>query len=72
MRVVKLFMQLGPLMTDFVPKYLGFGNISRDEIIKSYTFTFAKDIFGEGKTDVAICVVDGTYIYIEKISNNDF
>ena len=28
------------LTTYFVPKYLGFGHISRDEIIKSHTSTF--------------------------------
>ena len=41
------------------------------KLLQPYT-TFAKLIFGEGKNDVAICVADGTYIYIEKRSNYSF
>ena len=60
------------LMTGFVPKYLGFGHITRKDVIESHTSTFAKVLFGVDKEDTAICVADGTSIYIEKNSNYSF
>ena len=59
-------------MTGFVPKYLGFGHITRKDVIESHTSTFAKVLFGVDKEDTAICVADGTSIYIEKNSNYSF
>ena len=60
------------LMTDFVPKYLGFGHITRKDITESHTSTFAKVLFGGDKEDTAVYVADGTCIYIEKSSNYSF
>lgn len=60
------------LMTSFVPKYLGLSHIDRDQIIRDHTSTFAKVLFADSKSDVAIAVADGTYIYIEKSSNYAF
>ena len=60
------------LMTDFVPQHLGFEHVSRAEIIENHTSAFARVIFGDDRDDVAVCVADGTYIYIEKSSNYSF
>ena len=55
----------------FVPTFLGFNHITRQEIIDKHTTVFAKTLFGGGQ-DVAITIADGTYIYIEKSSNYSF
>ena len=41
-------------------------------MISNHTTTFAKVLFGDSKSDVAIAVADGTYIYIEKSVNYSF
>ena len=51
------------LMTDFVPKNIGFHHINRDNIIKNHTTTIAKKLMGSNK-DVVIVVADGTYLYV--------
>lgn len=53
------------LMTTFVPSYLGFEHITRDEIRCQHTRPFANALFGTAADNV-ILVADGTYIYIEK------
>ncbi|XP_062582893.1 uncharacterized protein LOC134244656 [Saccostrea cucullata] len=53
------------LSQHFVPSHLGFGHISREDIISSHTRPIAQSLFGEGKFP-AILVADGTYIYIQK------
>ena len=60
------------LMTSFVPKHLGLAHINRNEVISNHTATFANVLFGDSKSDVAIAVADGTYIYIEKSRNYSF
>ena len=60
------------LMTSFVPKHLGLAHINRNEAISNHTTVFANVLFGNSKSDVAITVADGTYIYIEKSGNYSF
>lgn len=60
------------LMTSFVPNHLGLSHIDRNKVINDHTTTFARVLFGDSKSDVAIAVADGTYIYIEKSANYSF
>nr|XP_018915633.1 PREDICTED: uncharacterized protein LOC109043056 [Bemisia tabaci] len=60
------------LMIEFVPKHLGFGHMSRDELIEKHTRPFAMSLFAQNDEDTAILVADGTYVYIEKSSNYKF
>ncbi|CAF3126185.1 unnamed protein product [Rotaria sp. Silwood2] len=53
------------LMSTFVPLNLGFNHISRREIIEQHTSGIARDLMCDGKSDKAIIVVDGTYVYIQ-------
>lgn len=59
-------------MTSFVTKHLGSAHINRNEAISNHTTTFANVLLGDSKSDVAIAVADGTYIYIEKGGNYSF
>ena len=60
------------LVSQFVPKFLGFNHISRESVIKDHTTIFARDLLASGNTDTAILILDGTYIYIEKSSKYTF
>lgn len=57
-------------MTDFVPKYLSFENISRDDIIENHTAVFQRGLLASGNNDTAILLLNGTYIYIKKKVQN--
>ena len=59
------------LMSTFVPQNLGFNHINRREIIEQHTSSIARDLMCDGKSDKAIIVVDGTYVYIQ-VNNHDF
>lgn len=59
-------------MTDFVSKYLGFENISREDIIENHTTVFARELLASGSYDTAILLLDGTYIYIQNSSKYTF
>ena len=59
------------LMKDFVPNNLGFNHISREDFIAEHTRPFVQELLAEGKP-VAVLVLDGTYIYIEKSGNYNF
>ena len=59
-------------MTTFGPKYLGLPHINRDDVINNQTTTFAKVLFGDSRSDIAIAVADGTCIYIENSGNYSF
>jgi hypothetical protein len=50
------------LINDFVPFYLGLQHMTREVLIKDHTRPLAKQLLTNG-TDVAILVLDGTYIY---------
>ncbi len=60
------------MMKDFVPYNLGFEHISRDEIIKNHTTLLARELLANGNSDVAILIMDGTYIYIQKSGKYGF
>jgi len=53
------------LVTEFVPKHLGFEHISHEEFCQNHT-TFAKTLFTNDDSQ-AVVVLDGTYIYSEKL-----
>jgi hypothetical protein len=55
-------------MRSFVPLYLGFESITREQIIKDHTRPLAKTLLG-GDDDGLIPVLDGTYIYIVPMSD---
>ncbi|XP_060602549.1 uncharacterized protein LOC132755673 [Ruditapes philippinarum] len=59
------------LVSELVPKYLGFQHISREEIIKSHTRSLSQSLLAENASQ-AIIVLDGTYIYIRKSTNFKF
>jgi hypothetical protein len=58
-------------MRSFVPLYLGFESITREQIIKDHTRPLAKTLVG-GDDDGLIPVLDGTYIYIYIQKSNNF
>lgn len=54
------------IIENFVPYNLGFGHVTRQEIIDRHTTTIAGELMcGGGGDDTAIIVIDGTYIYIQ-------
>ncbi|CAF3420891.1 unnamed protein product, partial [Rotaria sp. Silwood2] len=57
------------LIENFVPSYLGFHHISRETVIKCHTRPLAKQLL-TGGNDAAILVLDSTYLYVQKSSNN--
>lgn len=54
-------------MEGFVPQHLGFAHVSRDEIIQQHTRPLAQEMFSNIDSTSAILVLDGTYIYIQKV-----
>lgn len=48
----------------FVAEHLGFGHITREQIIQEHTRPLAQTILGDTVSQPAILVLDGTYIYI--------
>jgi hypothetical protein len=57
------------LVKHFVPFNIGFNHISREIIIKNHTRPLAKHLLTNGR-DAAILVLDSTYIYVQKSTNN--
>ena len=54
----------------FVRKYLGFSHLTRPELIDNHTRPLAKLLFDQAVEDKAIIILYGTYIYVQKSSNN--
>ena len=54
-------------MSHFVPKYVGLSHIERSKVNAVNTIEFARVLFSVSKSDIAIAVADGTYIYTEKV-----
>ena len=54
-------------MEGFIPQHLGFAHVSRDEIIQQHTRPLAQEMFSNIDSTSAILVLDGTYIYIQKV-----
>ena len=57
------------LIDEWVPLHLGMSRITRD-ILKSHMTTVSSELFCS--VDKVAIVMDGTYIYIQKSSNNAF
>lgn len=60
------------MMEKFVPLYLGYDHLTREEVEEKHTRPLAKELFGTDGGDIVIVVADGTYIYIQKSSNYQF
>lgn len=56
----------------FVAENLGFGHVTREQIIQEHTRPLAQMILGDTVSQPAILVLDGTYIYIHKSGNFKF
>ena len=50
------------ILTHFVPYYLGFNHISRQEVINNYSYPLATRLLTD-KTNRVVLVIDGTCIY---------
>ena len=59
------------MVTDFVPKCLGFHRISGQTVIDHHTTATARELLLNTPNQSAI-VIDSTYIYVQKSSNNEF
>lgn len=63
------------LVTEFVPRHLGFNHITREEVI-SRVLAIPNALFGNPEAPLserrAIVILDGTYIYLQKSSNYFF
>ncbi|CAF1519333.1 unnamed protein product, partial [Rotaria sordida] len=53
------------ILKNFVPYNLGFGHVSRQDVIDQHTTTIARELMNGGGSNTAIVVIDGTYIYIQ-------
>ena len=58
------------LMKHFVPHNLGFEHISRRTLIDQRTRSLAQILLADSNNDKAILVLDTTYIYVQKSTNN--
>ena len=59
------------LLKDFVSYYLGFQHIDRQTVLQYHQTRTATQLMADGDGQV-ILVMDGTYLYIQKSSNNEF
>ena len=54
----------------FVPKHLGFNHIERQQIVENHTRPLAKIPLGDNDPNKVRVILDGTYSYILKSTNN--
>ena len=59
------------LLKDFVPHHLGFQHIDRETNLQHHQTSIASQLMGDQDEQVII-VIDGTYLYMQKSSNNEF
>ncbi|CAF4394174.1 unnamed protein product, partial [Rotaria sordida] len=52
------------LSSEFVPQYLGFQSISRQDVINTYSPPLATRLLSEDMNTVVL-VADGTYLYLQ-------
>ncbi len=70
--VARIFHQVrGALIKSFVPLNLGFQHISRNEVLAKHQTTIAAELLTSGP-DQIVLVADGTYVFCQKSSNNEF
>ncbi|CAF4484393.1 unnamed protein product, partial [Rotaria magnacalcarata] len=54
------------IVKSFVLGNLGFGHVTREDVIGRHTTTIARELMcGGDSTDTAIIIIDGTYLYIQ-------
>lgn len=58
------------LITDFVPKNIGFDALSRESLVESVS-EMANNLYLSGKMNKAVIVADATYIFCNKTQNFD-
>ncbi|XP_049880296.1 uncharacterized protein LOC126376792 [Pectinophora gossypiella] len=56
------------LLEDFLPQYLGFNHITREQVIE-HNRILPNYFFGNEVSPKAIVILDGTYLFIEKSTN---
>jgi hypothetical protein len=59
------------LIKDFVPKHLGFQHMDRNTVLAQHQSVIATELLTDSPNQVVL-IADGTYIYCEKSSNNEF
>ena len=59
------------LMKNFVPKHLGFQHMDRKPVLTHHQSEIATKLLTESPSQVVL-IADGTYIYCQKSSNNEF
>lgn len=59
------------LRQKFTPKYLGFKHISRQDVLDRHQTIIANTLLTSNSDQVCV-TIDGTYLYIQKSSNNTF
>jgi hypothetical protein len=58
------------LEEEFVPKFLGYNHISREDFIKNHTCAYAQTIL-ESAPGAATVVIDATYLYFQKPTDHE-
>ncbi len=56
---------LKALTSDFVPKFLGFNHLSREDALWEHNSDMFYKLF-DADRDAVFLILDGTYVYIEK------
>jgi hypothetical protein len=59
------------LQEHFVPKHLGFQHIDREIVLQKHQTSIASELMTESD-DQVIIVMDGTYLFVQKSSDNNF
>jgi len=59
------------LLKDFVPFHLGFQHIDRETILHHHQTSIVSQLMAD-RDDQVIVVMDGTYLFVQKSSNNQF
>ena len=59
------------LLKDFVPYHLGFQHIDRKTVLENQQTPVASQLMTD-RDDQVIVVMDGTYLFVQKSSNNQF
>ena len=59
------------LLKDFVPYHLGFQHIDRKTVLQNHQTSIASQLMTDGD-DQVIVIMDGTYLFVQKSSNNQF
>ncbi len=53
------------ILKTFVPNHLGFGHVTRQDVIDRHTTTIARELMCGGSSSTVIVVIDGSYIFIQ-------